>query len=88
MSRIPIIEPENASPEVRAIYDEISAEGMPIFNVLKMFANNQNFLAGMLHFFGARWHLGFASSIQDVGFACTQAKGGAHIAAPVGRSRP
>jgi hypothetical protein len=48
MSRIAVVDPETASPEVRALYDEISAEGMPIFNVLKMFGNNQNFLAGML----------------------------------------
>lgn len=43
-----MVEPENASSEVRAIYADIAAEGMPIFNVLKMFGNNPNFLAGML----------------------------------------
>ena len=48
MSRIPLVENETASPEVRAIYGEIEAEGMPILNVLKMFGNNQHFLAGML----------------------------------------
>jgi alkylhydroperoxidase family enzyme len=48
MSRIPLVEPENASPEVRDLYREIAAEGMDILNVLKMFGNNQHFLAGML----------------------------------------
>ena len=48
MSRIPLVEPENASPEVCDLYREIAAEGMDILNVLKMFGNNQHFLAGML----------------------------------------
>jgi alkylhydroperoxidase family enzyme len=48
MSRIPLVEPETAPPEVQAIYKDIQAEGMDILNVLKMFGNNQYFLAGML----------------------------------------
>jgi alkylhydroperoxidase family enzyme len=48
MSRIPLVEPEAAPPEVQAIYKDIQAEGMDILNVLKMFGNNQHFLAGML----------------------------------------
>ena len=48
MSRIPLVEPESAPPEVQAIYKDIQAEGMELLNVLKMFGNNQNFLAAML----------------------------------------
>jgi hypothetical protein len=47
MSRIPGVEPENASPGVRAIYDKFEAADFQILNVTKMFANNEHFLAGM-----------------------------------------
>jgi alkylhydroperoxidase family enzyme len=50
MSRIPLVEPENASPAIQAIYKEIEKSGPPIYNVMKMFANNEHFLAGMLNF--------------------------------------
>ncbi|MGH7917006.1 MAG: carboxymuconolactone decarboxylase family protein [Candidatus Binataceae bacterium] len=42
-----MVEPENASPEVRAVYQKFQADGFQIFNVMKMFGNNQYFLAGM-----------------------------------------
>ena len=44
MSRIPLIEPEDAPPEVRAVYDRFQASGFRIFNVIKMFGNNSSFL--------------------------------------------
>jgi alkylhydroperoxidase family enzyme len=47
MSRIPLVEPENAGPEVRAVYDKFEADGFQVLNVMKMFANNHHFLAGM-----------------------------------------
>ena len=47
MSRIPGIEPENASPEVREIYRKYEADGFPIYNVMKMFANKVDFVAGL-----------------------------------------
>lgn len=47
MSRIPLVEPENAPPEVRALYDKFEADGFQILNVMKMFANNHHFLAGL-----------------------------------------
>jgi alkylhydroperoxidase family enzyme len=50
MSRIPLVEPENAPPEIRALYDEIRDAGMPVFNVMKMFANNANCLAALVNF--------------------------------------
>jgi alkylhydroperoxidase family enzyme len=50
MSRIPLIEPEEASPEIRALYDQIREAGMPIFNVMKMFANNADCLAALVNF--------------------------------------
>ncbi|MGH7840752.1 MAG: carboxymuconolactone decarboxylase family protein [Candidatus Binataceae bacterium] len=50
MSRIPLVEPEHASPEVRAIYSEIEKSGLPVYNVMKLFANNQHFLGGLLNF--------------------------------------
>jgi alkylhydroperoxidase family enzyme len=49
MSRIPLVEPENASPKVKAIYAEIEASGLPVYNVMKMFANNEHFLGALLN---------------------------------------
>jgi alkylhydroperoxidase family enzyme len=48
MSRIPLIEPENAPAEIKAIYAEIEASGLPVYNVMKMFANNEHFLNALL----------------------------------------
>jgi alkylhydroperoxidase family enzyme len=47
MSRIAPVEPENASPEVRAVYDKIEADGLALFNVIKLFGNNQHFVAAL-----------------------------------------
>lgn len=47
MSRIPGIEPADASPEVRRVYDRYAADGFPIFNVMKMFANKAEFVAAL-----------------------------------------
>jgi alkylhydroperoxidase family enzyme len=47
MSRIPGIEPQDASPEVRAIYHKYQADGFPIFNVMKMFANKAEFVSAL-----------------------------------------
>jgi len=49
MSRIPLIEPENAPPKVRALYDKLQAGGVGVFNVMKMFGNNPHFLEAMYH---------------------------------------
>ncbi|MEA2625331.1 MAG: hypothetical protein QOD06_1376 [Candidatus Binatota bacterium] len=51
MPRIPLIEPEDASPEVGALYDEIRSWGVPLLNVTKLFGNDPEYLAGFLHFF-------------------------------------
>ena len=48
MSRIPLVEPDNAPPAVRALYDEFSTLGMPLLNVMKMFGNHEGFLSGLL----------------------------------------
>ena len=53
MSRIPLVEPENCSPEIRALYDQILEAGLPIFNVMKMFANNANCLTALVNFLHA-----------------------------------
>lgn len=50
MSRIPLVEPENASPEVKALYDDIQKAGFPVFNVMKMFANNAKCLEALVNF--------------------------------------
>jgi hypothetical protein len=50
MSRIPMVEAEHASPEVKALYEEIQKEGFPVFNVMKMFANNAKCLAALVNF--------------------------------------
>ena len=50
MSRIKGVEPETASLEVRELYDKFEASGFEILNVIKMFGNNNHFLAGMYAF--------------------------------------
>jgi Carboxymuconolactone decarboxylase family len=50
MSRIPLVEAEHASPEVKALYEEIQREGFPVYNVMKMFANNAKCLAALVNF--------------------------------------
>ena len=47
MARIPYVEPDNAPEEVQAIYDRFQAGGMPLLNVIKLFGNDANFLAGL-----------------------------------------
>ena len=49
MARIPLIEPESASPEVRAQYQQVQDLGFPLFNVFKVFANNGGILARLIH---------------------------------------
>ncbi|MGV7224798.1 MAG: hypothetical protein ACQ9MH_25175 [Nitrospinales bacterium] len=46
MKRLALIEYEDASPEIREIYDEImEATGSPtVFNLLKALGNNENVL--------------------------------------------
>jgi alkylhydroperoxidase family enzyme len=51
MSRIPLIEPENAPPEVQAIYDDLRSWGVPLLNVTKLFANDVGFLRGFAEMF-------------------------------------
>jgi len=53
MPRIPLVEPEHASPEVRALYDSFSGSDLPVLNVMKLFGNNASFLAGLTHMAGA-----------------------------------
>lgn len=48
MARIPLIEPAEAPPEIRAAYGEIEAMGFPIFNVMRMLANNTKVFAGFV----------------------------------------
>lgn len=47
MARIPLIEPEHASPAVRAEYERMQALGFPLLNVTKVLGNNVDFLAGL-----------------------------------------
>jgi alkylhydroperoxidase family enzyme len=49
MSRIPMVEPEKASPEIKALYEEIQGQGFPVLNVMKMFANNPKCLAALVN---------------------------------------
>jgi len=56
MSRIPLIEPEHASPEVRTLYESFAAPGAPVLNVMKLFGNNVDFLAALTHIARALYH--------------------------------
>lgn len=49
MARIPLVEPETASPEVRAQYQKMQDLGFPLMNVFKVFANNARILEGFTH---------------------------------------
>jgi alkylhydroperoxidase family enzyme len=51
MSRIPLVEPEGASPEVAAQYQDLRSWGVPILNVMKLFANHEGFLRGFVEMF-------------------------------------
>lgn len=56
MSRIPLVEPENASQEVRALYHSFSGPDLPVRNVMKLFGNHTGFLAGLTHLGRALYH--------------------------------
>ncbi len=52
MSRIPLIEPDEADDAVKAVYDRFEASGLGVFNVMKLWANDRAFLEGfesMIH---------------------------------------
>lgn len=53
MTRIPLVEPDAASPDVRAVYDRLSAERMDVLNVMKVFAHAPPFLDGFARMIGA-----------------------------------
>lgn len=46
MARIPLVEPDQATPEVRAIYTRLEEIGFSIFNVFKLFGNDPTLLKG------------------------------------------
>ena len=49
MPRIPLVEPEHASAEVRALYESFAGADLPVMNVMKLFGNNVDFLAALVH---------------------------------------
>jgi alkylhydroperoxidase family enzyme len=48
MTRIPLIEPNEASPEVQALYRRLFADGANVPNVMKVFAQDPPFLDGAM----------------------------------------
>jgi alkylhydroperoxidase family enzyme len=48
MSRIPLVERDNASPEVLAMFDRMENLGFSLLNVFKMWANNSQAAAGFV----------------------------------------
>lgn len=50
MARIPLIEPDQAAPEVRAQYQTMQDLGFPTFNVFKVFGSHPGILEAFLHF--------------------------------------
>jgi len=48
MTRIPLIEPDQASPAVRKVYEKLSADRMNVLNVMKVFAHDPSFLDGFV----------------------------------------
>jgi alkylhydroperoxidase family enzyme len=53
MSRIPLVEPEHAPAEVRALYESFAGADLPIMNVMKLFGNNVDLLTALTHLAGA-----------------------------------
>jgi alkylhydroperoxidase family enzyme len=54
MSRIPLVEPEHAPAEVRALYESLSGgTDLPVMNVMKLFGNNVDLLTALTHLAGA-----------------------------------
>lgn len=51
MSRIPLVEPDSAPPEVKRVYDDIRGWGVPLLNVVKLFGNHPGFLGGFAEMF-------------------------------------
>jgi alkylhydroperoxidase family enzyme len=51
MPRVPLVQPGDATPEVREIYAQIESWGVPLMNVTKLFGNHASFLAGFARFF-------------------------------------
>ena len=56
MSRIPLVEPEHATPEVRALYERFAGPNLPVLNVMKLFGNHADFLAGLTAIGSALYH--------------------------------
>jgi alkylhydroperoxidase family enzyme len=48
MSRIPLVERDNASAEVNALFDRADGLGFSLFNVFKLWANNTKAATGLL----------------------------------------
>jgi len=46
VTRIPLIEPDQAPPAVREVYARLAAERLDVLNVMKVFAHDPAFLDG------------------------------------------
>lgn len=51
MSRIPLVTPEAAPPDVAALYEQLGSWDTPVFNVLQLFGNNAGFLGSLVKIF-------------------------------------
>ncbi len=51
MSRIPLVNPESAPPEVAALYERLMSWDTPIFNVIQLFGNHPGFLESIVGIF-------------------------------------
>jgi hypothetical protein len=51
MSRIPLVETADASPEVQRVYADLQRWGVPLLNVMKLFGNHEAFLRGFYEMF-------------------------------------
>jgi hypothetical protein len=63
MPRIPLVEPDHALPEVRALYESLSGDGLPVMNRMKLFGNNVDFLAALTR--ENRTHAPFRTDADD-----------------------
>lgn len=51
MTRIPLVDPEDAPPGIAALYERFADWDTPIFNVIRVFGNHEKFLAAFLNMF-------------------------------------
>lgn len=51
MSRIPLVSPDAAPPEVASLYEQLKSWDTPVFNVIQLLGNHAGFLESIVKIF-------------------------------------